>query len=190
MNTRTRSASTLSAVAATTWRAGLLAGLMTGAAMTALAQPATAPAAAPAKAATTAATTAATAAATAAATTAGGLTVGSVVTTSSGLIFKLTKLGSGPSPSATDTVKVHYRGTFMDGKEFDSSYARGEPASFPLNQVIKCWSEGVQRLQVGGAAKLTCPPAIAYGERGAGGGKIPANATLQFDVELLGINGR
>ena len=186
MNTRTRSASTLSAVAATTWRAGLLAGLMTGAAMTALAQPATAPAAAPAKAATTAATTAATAAATAA----GGLTVGSVVTTSSGLIFKLTKLGSGPSPSATDTVKVHYRGTFMDGKEFDSSYARGEPASFPLNQVIKCWTEGVQRLQVGGAAKLTCPPAIAYGERGAGGGKIPANATLQFDVELLGINGR
>ena len=174
MNTRTRSASTLSAVAATTWRAGLLAGLMTGAAMTALAQPATAPAAAPAKAATTA----------------GGLTVGSVVTTSSGLIFKLTKLGSGPSPSATDTVKVHYRGTFMDGKEFDSSYARGEPASFPLNQVIKCWTEGVQRLQVGGAAKLTCPPAIAYGERGAGGGKIPANATLQFDVELLGINGR
>ena len=179
MNTRSHSASTLSAVAATTrWRASLLTGLMTGAAMTALAQPATAPATAPAK------------SATATATTAGGLSVGSVVTTSSGLIFKLTKLGSGPSPSATDTVKVHYRGTFMDGKEFDSSYARGEPASFPLNQVIKCWTEGVQRLQVGGAAKLTCPPAIAYGERGAGGGKIPANATLQFEVELLGINGR
>ena len=111
------------------------------------------------------------------------------VTTSSGLIFKLIKQGTGPSPSATDNVKVHYRGTLMDGKEFDSSYKRGQPLDFPLNGVIKCWTEGVQRLQVGGKAQLTCPPGIAYGERGAGG-VIPPNATLQFEVELLGINGR
>jgi FKBP-type peptidyl-prolyl cis-trans isomerase FkpA len=115
--------------------------------------------------------------------------VGAQVTTSSGLIFKLIKQGTGPSPSATDNVKVHYRGTLMDGKEFDSSYARGKPLDFPLNAVIKCWTEGVQRLQVGGKAQLTCPPAIAYGSRGAGG-VIPPNATLQFEVELLGINGR
>ena len=114
---------------------------------------------------------------------------GSVVTTSSGLVFKLIKQGTGPSPKASDTVKVHYRGTFLDGKEFDSSYSRGKPLEFPLNGVIKCWTEGVQRLQVGGSAKLTCPPAIAYGERGAGSA-IPPNATLNFDVELLGIAGR
>ena len=114
---------------------------------------------------------------------------GTVVTTSSGLVFKLVKQGTGPSPKASDTVKVHYRGTFLDGKEFDSSYSRGKPLEFPLNGVIKCWTEGVQRLQVGGSAKLTCPPAIAYGERGAGG-VIPPNATLNFDVELLGIVGR
>jgi FKBP-type peptidyl-prolyl cis-trans isomerase FkpA len=112
--------------------------------------------------------------------------VGTAVTTSSGLVFKLVKQGTGPSPKASDTVKVHYRGTFQDGKEFDSSYSRGKPLEFPLNGVIKCWTEGVQRLQVGGSAKLTCPPAIAYGERGAGG-VIPPNATLNFDVELLGI---
>jgi FKBP-type peptidyl-prolyl cis-trans isomerase FkpA len=76
-----------------------------------------------------------------------------------------------------------------DGKEFDSSYSRGKPLEFPLNRVIPCWTEGVQRLQVGGAARLTCPPAIAYGERGAGG-VIPPNATLTFDVELLGIVGK
>jgi len=115
--------------------------------------------------------------------------VGSVVTTASGLQFKLMRAGTGPSPQASDTVKVHYRGTLADGKEFDSSYSRGAPAEFPLNRVIKCWTEGVQRLQVGGSARLTCPPAIAYGERGAGG-VIPPNATLTFDVELLGISGR
>ena len=114
---------------------------------------------------------------------------GATVTTSSGLVFKPMKAGKGPSPQATDTVKVHYRGTFLDGKEFDSSYSRGAPAEFPLNRVIKCWTEGVQRLQVGGSAKLTCPPAIAYGERGAGG-TIPPNATLNFEVELLGIVGK
>ena len=119
--------------------------------------------------------------------------VGAVVTTSSGLVFKLMKAGKGPSPAATDTVTVHYRGTLADGKdkgkEFDSSYSRGSPAEFPLNRVIKCWTEGVQMLKVGGSARLTCPPAIAYGERGAGG-VIPPNATLTFDVELLGINGK
>ena len=115
--------------------------------------------------------------------------VGTTVTTSSGLVFKLMKAGTGARPAATDTVKVHYRGTLLDGKEFDSSYSRGAPAEFPLNRVIKCWTEGVQLLQVGGSAKLTCPPAIAYGERGAGG-VIPPNATLNFEVELLGINGR
>ncbi len=112
-----------------------------------------------------------------------------MTTTSSGLIFKLIKQGTGASPKASDTVKVNYRGTFMDGREFDSSYKNGGPAEFPLDRVIKCWTEGVQKLQVGGSARLTCPPAIAYGERGAGG-TIPPNATLQFEVELLGINGR
>ena len=86
-------------------------------------------------------------------------------------------------------VKVHYRGTFPDGKEFDSSIARGKPAEFPLNRVIKCWTEGVQLMKVGGKARLTCPAAIAYGERGAGG-TIPPNATLHFEVELLGIAGK
>lgn len=125
-------------------------------------------------------------------TTSGGgapATVGSVVTTSSGLQFKLLRAGQGASPAASDVVKVHYRGTLADGKEFDSSYSRGAPAEFPLNRVIKCWTEGVQKMQVGAKAQLTCPPAIAYGERGAGG-VIPPNATLSFEVELLGIAGR
>jgi FKBP-type peptidyl-prolyl cis-trans isomerase FkpA len=107
----------------------------------------------------------------------------------SGLVFRSLREGSGASPSPTDTVKVHYRGTFPDGKEFDSSYTRGQPAEFPLNRVIPCWTEGVQKLKVGGKAKLTCPPAIAYGAKGAGG-VIPPNATLNFDVELIGIAGR
>ncbi|WP_296447893.1 FKBP-type peptidyl-prolyl cis-trans isomerase [Rhodoferax sp. UBA5149] len=111
------------------------------------------------------------------------------VVTASGLVYRSLKDGSGASPSASDKVKVHYRGTFPDGREFDSSYKRGEPIEFPLSGVIKCWTEGVQRMKVGGKAKLTCPPAIAYGERGAGGA-IPPNATLLFEVELLGINGK
>jgi FKBP-type peptidyl-prolyl cis-trans isomerase FkpA len=109
--------------------------------------------------------------------------------TPSGLVFRSLKEGTGPNPQASDKVRVHYRGTFADGKEFDSSYARGQPAEFPLDRVIKCWTEGVQRIKVGGKAVLTCPPAIAYGERGAGG-VIPPGATLQFEVELLGITGR
>jgi FKBP-type peptidyl-prolyl cis-trans isomerase FkpA len=90
--------------------------------------------------------------------------------TESGLVYLSLKDGSGAAPIATDTVKVHCRGTFIDGREFDSSYKRGEPTSFPLNRVIKCWTEGVQRMKVGGKARLTCPSAIAYGERGTPGG--------------------
>ena len=89
-------------------------------------------------------------------------------------------------PKATDTVKVHYHGTLPNGKVFDSSRDRGEPATFPLNGVIKCWTEGVQLMKVGGKSKLVCPSDIAYGERGAGGA-IPPGATLIFEVELLGI---
>ena len=111
------------------------------------------------------------------------------VVTPSGLVYRSLKDGAGASPSASDKVKVHYRGTFPDGKEFDSSYKRNEAIEFPLSGVIKCWTEGVQRMKVGGKAKLTCPPAIAYGERGAGG-VIPPNATLLFEVELLAINGK
>lgn len=111
------------------------------------------------------------------------------VVTDSGLVFRSIKDGKGASPTAVDSVKVHYRGTFPDGREFDSSYKRGEPATFPLSRVIKCWTEGLQRMKVGGKAKLTCPAAIAYGDRGAGGGEIPPGATLQFEVELLAIVG-
>ncbi len=111
------------------------------------------------------------------------------VVTPSGLVYKSIKDGSGASPVATDKVKVHYRGTFTDGKEFDSSYKTGAPAEFPLNGVIKCWTEGVQMMKVGGKAKLTCPAAIAYGQRGAGS-VIPPNATLMFEVELLAVNGK
>jgi FKBP-type peptidyl-prolyl cis-trans isomerase FkpA len=110
----------------------------------------------------------------------------SPITTKSGLVYQSLKEGSGASPAATDTVKVHYRGTLQDGKEFDSSYKRGEPAEFPLNRVIPCWTEGVQMMKPGGKARLTCPPAIAYGARGAGG-VIPPNATLTFEVELVSV---
>ena len=112
------------------------------------------------------------------------------VVTASGLVYRSLKNGTGAQPtSANDTVKVHYRGTLPDGKEFDSSYSRNAPIDFPLNRVIPCWTEGVQRMKVGGKAKLTCPPGIAYGERGAGG-VIPPNATLHFEVELLAVNGK
>ena len=110
------------------------------------------------------------------------------VVTASGLVYRSLKDGKGASPAATDTVKVHYRGTFPDGREFDSSYKRNKPASFPLNRVIKCWTEGLQRMKVGGTARLTCPAAIAYGDKGAGGGEVPPGAVLRFEVELLAIN--
>ena len=106
--------------------------------------------------------------------------------TASGLLYEIVKAGDGPKPAATDMVKVHYKGTLIDGKEFDSSYKRGAPATFPLNRVVPCWTEGVQKIKVGGKATLTCPPATAYGERGAGG-VVPPNATLTFDIELLAI---
>jgi len=108
------------------------------------------------------------------------------VKTTSGMVYRSLTEGSGASPKETDVVRVHYKGTFPDGKEFDSSYKRGQPTEFPLNRVIKCWTEGVQRMKVGGKAKLTCPPSLAYGEKGAGG-TIPPNATLQFEDELLAI---
>ena len=111
------------------------------------------------------------------------------VVTASGLVYLSTKTGTGDSPKASDKVKVNYRGTFPDGREFDSSYKRKQAIEFPLSGVIKCWTEGVGLMKVGGKAKLTCPASIAYGERGAGG-VIPPNATLLFEVELLGINGK
>jgi len=107
-------------------------------------------------------------------------------TLASGVKIVYTKEGSGANPMASDTVQVHYRGTLLDGKEFDSSYKRGQPATFPLNRVIPCWTEGVQKLKVGGKATLTCPPATAYGDRGAGNA-VPPGATLTFEVELLAI---
>lgn len=119
---------------------------------------------------------------------AGAAAESGAVVTASGLVYRSVKDGKGASPVATDTVQVHYRGTFPDGREFDSSYKRNKPASFPLNRVIKCWTEGLQRMKVGGTARLTCPAAIAYGEKGAGGGEIPPGAVLRFEVELLAIN--
>jgi FKBP-type peptidyl-prolyl cis-trans isomerase FkpA len=111
------------------------------------------------------------------------------VVSPSGLVYRSLKDGNGASPTASDKVTVHYKGTFPDGREFDSSYKRGQPIDFPLNRVIACWTEGVQRMKVGGKAKLTCPPEIAYGSRGAGSA-VPPNATLLFEVELLGIQGK
>jgi len=110
------------------------------------------------------------------------------IRTASGLVYRELKAGTGASPKATDTVKVHYRGTLVDGTEFDSSYKRNEPAQFPLNQVIPCWTEGVQRMKTGGKSQLVCPASIAYGDRGSPP-VIPAGATLIFEVELLGIGG-
>ena len=105
---------------------------------------------------------------------------------SGGLQVEHLREGTGPSPKPTDVVKVHYHGTFSDGRVFDSSVQRGQPASFPLNRVIPCWTQGLQQMKVGGKARLTCPPELAYGERGAPP-TIPPNATLTFEVELLGI---
>jgi FKBP-type peptidyl-prolyl cis-trans isomerase FkpA len=107
--------------------------------------------------------------------------------TDSGLIYREVSAGSGASPQASDTVKVHYRGTLIDGTEFDSSYKRNEPAQFPLNQVIPCWTEGVQKMKVGGKARLVCPSSIAYGDQGRP--SIPGGAALLFDIELLEIIG-
>jgi len=103
----------------------------------------------------------------------------------SGVIYIPITVGTGSSPTATDTVRVHYHGTLRDGTVFDSSVQRGEPISFPLNGVIPCWTEGVQKMMIGGKSKLVCPSDTAYGD--AGQGPIPGGATLVFEVELLGI---
>ena len=108
------------------------------------------------------------------------------VKTDSGLIYISLKEGEGESPKATDMVKVHYRGTFPDAKEFDSSYKRDKPIDFRLDGVIKCWTEGLQKMKPGGKAKLVCPPSIAYGENGAGDMILPG-ATLAFEVELIEV---
>lgn len=109
------------------------------------------------------------------------------VRSDSGLIYRELRPGSGPSPKPTDTVKVNYRGTLVDGSVFDSSYTRNEPAQFPLNGVIRCWTEGVQKMKVGGKAMLVCPADLAYGDNGRPG--IPGGATLIFEIELLEIGG-
>jgi FKBP-type peptidyl-prolyl cis-trans isomerase FkpA len=112
--------------------------------------------------------------------------IGERITTPSGLVIIHERIGTGEHPKPTDRVKVHYHGTFPDGTVFDSSVQRGQPAVFPLARVIPCWTEGLQLIRVGGKAKLECPPQIAYGARGAPP-RIPPNATLFFEVELLGI---
>ena len=104
---------------------------------------------------------------------------------SSGLVYRDLRVGNGPQPAGSDTVRVNYRGTLIDGTVFDSSYDRHEPAQFALGGVIPCWTEGLQRMHVGGQAKLVCPASIAYGDRGQR--NIPAGATLVFEVELLAI---
>ena len=108
------------------------------------------------------------------------------VKTASGMVYKSIKDGKGKSPNANSTVEVNYRGTLPDGKEFDSSYKRNQSIKFPLSGVIPCWTEGVQRMKVGGKAQLVCPPELAYGARGAGR-DVPPNATLIFEVELLDV---
>lgn len=107
------------------------------------------------------------------------------VKTASGIGITMLKEGTGANPKVTDTVKVHYRGTLENGQEFDSSYKRGQPATFPLSRVIPCWTEGVQSIRVGGKAKLVCPAHLAYGNQSVPG--IPPNSTLIFEVELLDI---
>jgi FKBP-type peptidyl-prolyl cis-trans isomerase FkpA len=109
------------------------------------------------------------------------------VKTATGMVYTSVSEGKGVSPKASDVVKVNYRGTLIDGKEFDSSYKRGKPLEFKLDGVIKCWTEGVQNMKPGGKAKLVCPPNLAYGDNGAGEMIMPG-ATLVFEVELLEVN--
>jgi FKBP-type peptidyl-prolyl cis-trans isomerase FkpA len=113
-------------------------------------------------------------------------TAATTETLPSGVKIIHTQVGTGANPTAADTVKVHYRGTLADGKEFDSSYKRNAPISFPLRGVITAWTQGVQKMKVGGKATLICPPDTAYGARGVPG-VIPPGATLTFDIELLAI---
>ncbi len=109
------------------------------------------------------------------------------VKTPSGLVIITLKPGTGPSPKSTDTVKVNYHGTLIDGTVFDSSVQRGEPASFPLTGIIPCWTEGLQLMKVGGKSRLVCPSNLAYGDNGRPP-RIKPGATLVFEVELLAIN--
>jgi len=106
--------------------------------------------------------------------------------TASGLVYLAVNVGVGPTPTSVDTVKVHYRGRLIDGREFDSSYKRGEPATFALNQVVPCWSEALQKMKSGGRARLVCPSSIGYGDRG-NPPTIPPGATLIFEVDLLDV---
>jgi FKBP-type peptidyl-prolyl cis-trans isomerase FkpA len=106
-------------------------------------------------------------------------------TSPTGVVYVELQAGTGANPTASDVVTVHYRGTLADGTGFDSSYGRGEPAQFPLGQVIPCWTEGIQKMKVGAKAKLGCPANLAYGDQGQG--DIPPGAALLFEVELLGI---
>lgn len=122
-----------------------------------------------------------------------GMTAASVMaadapweTLPSGVKVQKIKTAQGASPKASDVVRVHYRGTLQNGTEFDSSYKRGEPISFPLSRVIPCWTQGVQKMNVGEKARLFCPSSTAYGQRGAPGA-IPPNSDLNFEVELLAI---
>ncbi|MFX1677206.1 FKBP-type peptidyl-prolyl cis-trans isomerase [Paraburkholderia sp. A2WS-5] len=103
----------------------------------------------------------------------------------SGVVVEHIKQGTGAQPTASDVVRVSYRGTLANGTEFDSSDKHGGPAEFPLGRVIPCWTQGLQKMKVGGKAKLTCPAATAYGDRGVG--PIPPNSDLTFEVELIGI---
>ncbi len=107
------------------------------------------------------------------------------IKTQSGLVFRDVTPGTGASPKASDTVKVNYRGTLTDGTEFDSSYRRNEPATFPLTGVVPCWTEGIQKMKVGGKAVLVCPSDLAYGDQGRP--SIPGGAALIFEVELLDV---
>ncbi len=108
-----------------------------------------------------------------------------VVRLDSGVLYDELEAGDGASPTAASTVRVHYRGTLRDGSEFDSSFSRGQPSEFPLDRVISCWTEGMQRMKIGGKARLVCPSETAYGVNGSP--NIPGNAVLSFEVELLGV---
>jgi FKBP-type peptidyl-prolyl cis-trans isomerase len=108
------------------------------------------------------------------------------VKTESGMVYREILAGTGDSPVATDRVKVHYRGTLRDGTVFDSSYERGEPTEFALNQVVACWTEGLQLMKPGGKSRLVCPASLAYGDQGRPG--IPGGATLIFEIELLEVS--
>jgi FKBP-type peptidyl-prolyl cis-trans isomerase FkpA len=109
-----------------------------------------------------------------------------IITTKSGLKYTSLRDGSGAAPGPNDTVRVNYRGTLLNGREFDSSYKSGRPVDFQLKNVIKCWTEGLQMMKVGGKAELVCPSNIAYGDNGIVG-SVPRYATLIFEVELLDI---